>query len=209
MISTRRYVSALALLGLLLMPVWVAAAIAPSMPPDIIVKEKTDQILHLIETKRAQYAHDKAALYAMVDRRIVPYFDFRRMSRWVLARYWRTATPSQRAAFATQFRDLLVRTYATALLSYSGQRISYLPYRHNPQSRHAVVKSVIVQNDGSANVPLDYMFVHKKVGWKVYDVTIDGVSLVTNYRSVYGREIREHGLDALIADMRRANGTPP
>ena len=207
--STRRYVSALALLSFLLMPMWAVAVIAPSTPPNIIVKQKTDQILHLIETKHATYEHHKAALYAMVDRRIVPYFDFHRMSRWVLARYWRTATPAQRAAFTTQFRDLLVRTYATALLSYSGQRISYLPYRHDPHSRHAVVKSVIVQNNGSANVPLDYMFVRKNVGWKVYDVTIDGVSLVTNYRSVYGRRIREHGLNALIADMKHANGTPP
>ncbi len=207
--SERRYISTLALLGLLLMPAWVAAAITPSTPPNIIVEQKTNQILHLIETKHAKYAHDRAALYAMVDHRIVPYFDFRRMSRWVLARYWRTAKPAQRAAFTTQFRDLLVRTYATALLSYSGQRISYLPYRHNPHSRHAVVKSVIVQNNGSANVPLDYMFVHKKIGWKVYDVTIDGVSLVTNYRSVYGRKIREHGLSALIANMKHANGTPP
>ena len=201
----RRYAGALILFGCLL-PTWVWAAITPSTPPNVVVHEKTNEILHLIEKKRAVYDHDKAALYAMVDKEVVPYFDFRRMSRWVLARYWRTATPAQRAAFTTQFRDLLVRTYATALLSYSGQRIAYLPYRSSAQSRHTMVKTVIVENDGSANIPIDYMFVHKKDGWKVYDVTIDGVSLVTNYRSVYGGKIRRHGLNALIASLKRANG---
>ncbi|AWP22455.1 toluene tolerance protein [Acidiferrobacter sp. SPIII_3] len=205
MTLTRRYAGALILLGCL-MPAWVWAAITPSTPPNVIVHEKTNVILHLIEQKRAVYDHNKAALYAMVDKEVVPYFDFRRMSRWVLARYWRTATPAQRAAFTTQFRDLLVRTYATALLSYSGQRIAYLPYRAGAGSRHAMVKTMILENNGSANIPLDYMFVHKKAGWKVYDVTIDNVSLVTNYRSVYGGKIRRHGLNALIASLKRANG---
>ena len=205
MTSIRRYAAMWALIGCLL-PAWVLAAITPSTPPNVIVQQKTDQILHLIEKNRAVYDRNKAALYAMVDKQIVPYFDFGRMSRWVLARYWRTATPAQRAAFTTQFRDLLVRTYATALLSYSGQRIAYLPYRAGAGSRHAMVKTMILENNGSANIPLDYMFVHKKAGWKVYDVTIDNVSLVTNYRSVYGGKIRRHGLNALIASLKRANG---
>ncbi len=208
MTSIRRYAAMWALIGCLL-PAWVLAAIAPSTPPNVIVQQKTDQILHLIEKNRAVYDRNKAALYAMVDKQIVPYFDFGRMSRWVLARYWRTATPAQRAEFTLQFRNLLVRTYATALLSYSGQRISYLPYRGTAQSRHAVVDTLILENNGGANIPIDYMFVHNETGWKVYDVTIDGVSLVTNYRSVYGSRIRRDGLSALIADMKRANGTSP
>lgn len=198
----------LALWGLLI-PAWAVAAMGPSTPPNVIVRTKTDQILHLIETKRSLYDHNKAALYAMVDHRIVPYFDFNRMSRWVLARYWRTAKPQQRVAFTTQFRDLLVRTYATALLSYSGQRIAYLPYRPNPKSSHAMVKTEVIENNGGSNIPIDYMFFHKKAGWKVYDVTIDGVSLVTNYRSVYAGKIRRAGLNGLIASMKRANGAHP
>lgn len=198
----------LAVLGFL-MPTWAVAAMGPSTPPNVIVHKKTDQILHLIETKRRLYDHNKAALYAMVDHRIVPYFDFNRMSRWVLARYWRTANPQQRAAFTTQFRDLLVRTYATALLSYSGQRIAYLPYRPNPKSSHNMVKTEVIENNGGSNIPIDYMFFHKKVGWKVYDVTIDGVSLVTNYRSVYAGKIRRSGLNGLIASMKRVNGSFP
>ncbi len=199
------YALAAILVGLVLPMARAGAAIVPGTPPNVIVHEKTDQILHLIEQKRSHYAHDRAALYAMVDKRIVPYFDFRRMSRWVLARYWRTATPAQRAAFTTQFRDLLVRTYATALLSYSGQRIAYLPYRGG-NGRHAMVKTEIIENNGGSNIPIDYMFVHKPIGWKVYDVTIDGVSLVTNYRSVYASKIRRGGLNGLIESMKRVNG---
>ncbi|MHB8254755.1 MAG: MlaC/ttg2D family ABC transporter substrate-binding protein [Acidiferrobacter sp.] len=205
---TKRCASFVALLGCLV-PVGALAQIAPSTPPNMIVHEKTDQILSLIEHKRNLYKHDKGALYAMVNRRIVPYFDFQRMSRWVLARYWRTANPAQRTAFTAQFTDLMVRTYATALLSYSGQRITYLPYRGSAQSSHAMVKTLIMENNGGANIPIDYMFVRLAAGWKVYDVTIDGVSLITNYRSVYASEIRRNGLDGLIASMKRANGANP
>ncbi len=205
MMLMRRYGSLIALLGFLV-PALALADIGPSTPPNVIVHLKTNQILHLIEHKRGVYRHNKQALYAMVDHRIVPYFDFRRMSRWVLARYWRTATPQQRTAFTTQFTALMVRTYATALLSYSGQRIDYLPYRANPNSRHVMVKTLIVENNGGSNIPVDYMFIHEKVGWKVYDVTIDGVSLVTNYRSVYTTKIQRSGLNGLIASMKRANG---
>ncbi len=199
-----RYTVLVMLIGLLA-PLTAWAVIAPTTPPNVIVREKTRQILHSIEHKRALYEHNHKALYGMVDRQVVPYFDFPRMARWVLARYWRTAKPAERKAFTTQFRDLLVRTYATALLSYSGQRIDYLPYRQ-PRRRHALVRTLILQNNGAANIPIDYMFVHKTVGWKVYDVTIDGVSLVTNYRTVYASKIRRSGLPALIASMKRANG---
>lgn len=208
MTLVRRYGSLIAFFGFLV-PVLALAHMGPSTPPNVIVRLKTNQILHLIEQKRSVYQHDRTALYAMVDHRIVPYFDFRRMSRWVLARYWRTATPTQRTGFTAQFTALMVRTYATALLSYSGQRIKYLPYRVNPQSRHAMVKTLIMENNGGSNIPVDYMFVHEKVGWKVYDVTIDGVSLVTNYRSVYASKIQRSGLNGLITSMKRANGATP
>lgn len=205
MMSMRRYGLLIAFLGFLV-PALALARIAPSTPPNVIVHLKTNQILHLIEHKHSVYQHDRPALYAMVNKRIVPYFDFRRMSRWVLARYWRTATPQQRVGFTKQFTALMVRTYATALLSYSGQRIDYLPYRANPHGRHAMVKTLIVENNGGSNIPVDYMFVHEKAGWKIYDVMIDGVSLVTNYRSVYATKIQRSGLNGLIASMKRANG---
>jgi len=189
----------------LFVPMSAMAVMAKGTPPNVLVHKKTTQILHLIEVNRGKYKRDKQALYAMVDQNIVPYFDFKRMSRWVLARYWRTASAAEREAFTTQFRALLVRTYATALLSYSGQRIAYLPYRENPQSRHAEVRTEVIENNGGSNIPIDYMFVHQEGGWKVYDVTIDGVSLVTNYRSVYASKVRHQGLDALIASMKRVN----
>lgn len=195
---------------LLLAVPWVAVAgVNPESSPEVLVQTKTAQILRLIEHNRSNYVHDRASLYAMVNAQIVPYFDFRRMSRWVLARYWRTATPEERSQFTIQFTGLLVRTYATALLSYSGQRIRYLPFRMNPKSRHATVETAVIQNNGGANIPIDYEFVDEHGRWKVYDVTIDGVSLVTNYRSVYAGKIRRDGLPALIASMARVNRENP
>ncbi|HUW98502.1 MAG TPA: ABC transporter substrate-binding protein [Acidiferrobacter sp.] len=204
----KQSVALVALLALLV-PVWARAEIAPSTPPNVIVQQKTDEILKLIEQNRSVYQQDKNALYQMVDRRIVPYFDFDRMSQWVLARYWRTASPAQRTAFKAQFTDLLVRTYATALLSYSGQRISYLPYREQAGSDHALIRTLVIENNGGPNIPIDYSFVHDPTGWKVYDVSIDGVSLITNYRSVYESKIRRDGLDGLIVSMKRVNGASP
>lgn len=199
---------AVVLAGLMASPAF-AVTLAANAPPNVIVQEKTNQILHLIEQKRHAYKAHRALLYKMVNRRIVPYFDFARMSRWVLGRYWRQATPSERQQFTVQFTDLMVRTYATALLSYSGQRIVYLPYRQNAGSRHVMVRTEIRQNNGGPAIPINYMFVDEKGAWKVDDVTIDNVSLVTNYRSVYATKIRRDGLKALIASMARANHGVP
>ena len=187
----------------------VAAPVGAGGSPEALVHEKTEEILHLIERNRSLYSSDRAALYAMVNKRLVPYFDFRRMSRWVLGQYWRKATPAQQDAFTTQFTGLLVRTYATALLSYSGQKIAYSPFRMDPQSDHAVVRTRVIQTNGGPNIPIDYEFVRKADGWKVYDVTIDNVSLVTNYRSVYASKIRRDGLQALIDSMARVNRANP
>ncbi len=191
-------------------PVWAfAAPLNAEASPEVLVRTKTEEILHLIEHNRALYRANRADLYSMVNKRLVPYFDFRRMSQWVLGRYWRSATPAQQHAFTQQFTGLLVRTYATALLSYSGQRIAYAPFRMDPQSDHAVVRTRVIQVNGGPDIPIDYEFVHQPDGWKVYDVTIDNVSLVTNYRSVYASKIRRDGLPALIDSMARVNRANP
>lgn len=195
----RRYGSMLILVALL----FSALPALAEDNPEQLVHSKTDTIMQLIKQHRTDYRQDHRKLYAMVDKEVLPYFDFQRMSQWVLGRYWRTATEDQRTRFVKEFRDLLVRTYATALLNYNDQKVEFLPSLGKPTQDHMKVRTQIVQTNGAPNIPIDYSFYKAPEGWRVYDVTIEGISLVTNYRATYAEKIRSQGLDALIASLAR------
>lgn len=175
--------------------------LAAAPMPDELVKGTTDQIVELLKVNRAAYEKDHAKLYDMVYTRILPHFDFSVMSRAVLGRHWRDASKEQRSRFAGEFRNLLVRTYATALLKYTDEKVVYFPFNGRPEDKTAVVKTEVKLSGGGPPVPIQYSFYQGRDGWKVYDVTIDGVSLVTNYQSTYAAKIRSDGIDALIANM--------
>ncbi len=175
---------------------------AASTAPDELVHKATDEILATIKTNRDVYAKDHTRLYKMAEEKVLPHFDFVRMSQWVLGLNWRKATPEQRGRFVAQFRDLLVRTYSTALLNYNDQQIIYRPLNMKPADDDVLVKTEVKQSGGAPNIPINYSFYKNKDGaWKVYDVAIDGVSLVTNYRSVYASKIKDQGMDALLTSM--------
>lgn len=171
--------------------------------PEALVRQVTQEIVELIKKNRDVYSKDLNKLYAMVDEKVLPHFDFTRMSQWVLGRHWREATEEQRQRFIKEFRDLLVRTYATALLNYTDQEIVYLPSQKRGENE-VTVKTEIKQS-GGPGVPIQYTFYKGPQGWKVYDVVIEGVSLVANYRSVYASKIKQQGLDAVIASMAKDN----
>jgi len=174
--------------------------------PEELVHKTTDEILVEIKAHRNAYARDYARLYKMADEKVLPHFDFRRMSQWVLGRFWKEASPEQRDRFTSEFRDLLVGTYSQALLNYNDQKIVYLPVQRKPDDTEVTVKTEVKQTGGQPNIPIHYSFYkNKDSAWKVYDITIEGVSLVTNYRSVYATKIREKGLDALIAEITDTN----
>lgn len=173
--------------------------------PDQLVKTTTDRILQLIKANRTEYTRDHQKLYAMVDKEVLPHFDFRAMSRQVLAQNWRTATPEQQERFMKEFRDLLVRTYATALLKYNDEEIRYHPVRANAEDKQVLIRTEVIQGGGGQPVPINYSFFRTDAGWKVYDVSVASVSLVTNYRATYADKVRAQGLDALIASIADAN----
>jgi phospholipid transport system substrate-binding protein len=125
------------------------------------------------------------------------------MSQWVLGVHWRNATPAQRDAFVTQFEDLLVRTYSRALVDYRNQKVAFLPARAR-SADEVTVRASIDQGSGPA-IPIAYEMYRTDAGWKVYDVAIDGVSLVINYRSSFGQEIRRGGIDGLIQRLAEKN----
>lgn len=183
------------------------AVLAAVAEPDVLVRDTTEEILKRIKTNKDTYSADNKKLYAMVDELVVPHFDFRAMSKLVLGQNWRNATEPQRDAFTKEFRDLLVRTYSTALLKYTNEEIIYLPYRGPLTERTAEIRVEVKSTTGARNVPLAYSFFRReaKDAWKVYDVTIDGVSLVTSFKTTYAERVQRGGLDALIAQLAKDN----
>jgi phospholipid transport system substrate-binding protein len=184
------------------LPVTQAAAPAP----DQTVRQATDKILTLIRQHKVAYQADHRKLYAMVDQNVLPYFDFRKMSALVLGSNWREADGAQRDRFISEFRQLLVRTYATALLKYNDEQVVILPYRAPlPDDRTVTVKTE-VRRSGQAPIPIHYEFYLNRDGqWKVYDVSIEGVSIVTSYTNTYAERVRRDGLDKLIAGLAQEN----
>jgi phospholipid transport system substrate-binding protein len=132
--------------------------------------------------------------------------DFEAMAKLVLGKHWRTATSEQRSRFVGEFKALLIRTYRTSLAEYSDEKVSFLPFREGEQpEKLATVRSEIIRGNGPS-IPINYSLRYKKDdGWKVYDIGIEGVSLVTNYRSSFAREINQNGMDYLIESLHRRN----
>ena len=194
-------------LAIFILTLFSSVSMAATAAPDVLVRDTTNEILSLLRKNHTAYKKDTKKLYAMVHKKILPHFDFTAMSRMVLARNWRSANENQRSRFTIAFRDLLVRTYATALLKYTNEKIAFLPYHAQPSDRKVMVKTEIRPGAGGPAIPLYYRFYDKQGEWKVFDVSIDGVSMVTNYRSVYAEKVRKQGLDALIDQISTENTT--
>lgn len=170
---------------------------------EALVKSTTDNVLHILEKEREVIQKDPGRIYGIVDEYIIPNFDFERMSQRVLGKFWLRATKDQQDRFQAQFQTLLVRTYATALREYSNQKVEFLPSRPRGDGEVSV-RTQIVQSGGPP-ISIDYELRKNSEQWKVYDVTIEGVSLVINYRSTFASEIRSNGLDALIERLAKHN----
>lgn len=191
------------LLLLLLLPA-AAPAQAPTAP-DALVRDTAERMLEVLRERRGELDERPQVVYALVEEIVLPHFDFELMSRYVLAQNWRGASPGQRERFVEEFRQLLVRTYATSLAEYSGQQIDYLPLRGDPERGRVTVSTVIKQNGGGPDIPVDYNLRRTEAGWKVFDVIIEGLSLVQNYRGSFASEIHRRGLDGLIEQLAERN----
>lgn len=191
-------------LALLLLAIVCAPRVSAGADPQEVVRQASEQILDELERQGAALTGDPQRLHTLVDAVLLQHMDFARMSRWVLGKHWKSATPDQQARFIAEFRRLLVRTYATALAGYSGQRIQFLPQRDGGSADEAVVRMEIQQTGGPA-IPVQFSLYRSGEDWKAYDVLIDGISLVANYRTTFGAEVRNGGLDALIQTLAARN----
>jgi phospholipid transport system substrate-binding protein len=177
-----------------------------AMGPQELVKETTDQTLSRLKHDRAALQQNPDGIYDLVQEIITPHFDFVRISAWVLGKYWRTASKEQKIRFVKAFRTLLVQTYGVVLLDYTEQELRYLPLRDDPASGDVTVRTEVIQPNGEA-VSINYRLYLKNGDWKVYDISVEGVSLVTNFRTSYATEIKQSGLDALIQRLEVKIGT--
>lgn len=196
-------------LTMLLSATLLAAGTARAeMTADELVKQTAEDVLATIKNDKDIQAGNQQKIFALAEEKILPNFDFDRVCRMVLGKNWKAATPEQQAAFQKEFRSLLLRTYATALGKYRNQVIEYKPLRAEPDAKNVSVKTQILQPGGQP-IAVDYSLVKVEGGWKVYDIVIESVSLVTNYRSQFSNEIRTNGLDSLnkkLAEKNKAAG---
>ena len=182
------------LFGLLMI---ASSAFAQEDSPEAMIKKVTDDVLTIVrQDKDIQSGNTKKAI-ELVEAKVLPSFNFQHMTSLAMGKDWRAATPEQKKQLADEFKTLLVRTYSNALTGYKDQTIRYKPTKMQGGETDVIVKTEVVQ-PGNKPVPLDYSVEKLAEGWKVYDVVVSGVSLVTNYRDTFNQEVRASGIDGLI-----------
>jgi phospholipid transport system substrate-binding protein len=189
---------------LLLLSVLSATARAGEglLPPQQVIQRTSDQLQ--VSLQKPEYKSNFRKATEFVEQVINPSIDFDRVSVLVLGKYWKNATPDQKERFKKEFRLLLVRTYTTAFTEYSDWKIRYLPLEMNPSDKKTMVRTEILQ-PGAQPVAVNYRMVAEGGQWRVYDVLIEGVSLLQNYRSSFTEEVSRTGIDQLIAHLAERN----
>jgi phospholipid transport system substrate-binding protein len=175
--------------------------------PDALVKRVAEDILTTIRSDKELQAGNQAKVKQIMETKLVPNFDFARMTALAMGRSWRTATPEQQKQLTDEFRTLLVRTYSGALTNYRDNTMDYKPLRMNPGDTEVTVRTE-VKRQGQAAVQIDYSMEKMPDGWKAYDVIVAGVSLVTNYRDEFNDTVKSSGIDGLIAVLAKKNAGP-
>jgi phospholipid transport system substrate-binding protein len=171
---------------------------AGDTPPDVLARTTTQDVLVILKQDKTIQSGNQAKVYQLVEAKILPNFDFNRMTQLAVGKHWQGATAQQKQSLVTEFRNLLVRTYSRSLTEFSNQTVEFKPLAIKPDDTDVTVHSEIRQSGGQQPLPIDYSMYKTAFGWKVYDVSIDGVSLVTNYRASFSSTIRQSGIDGLI-----------
>ncbi len=177
------------------------------MDADALVKRVAEDVLTTIRSDKELQAGNQAKVKEIIETKLVPHFDFARMTALAMGRNWRTATPEQQKRLTDEFRTLLVRTYSGALANYRDNTMDYKPLRMNPGDTEVTVRTE-VKRQGQAAVQIDYSMEKMPDGWKAYDVIVAGVSLVTNYRDEFNDTVKSSGIDGLIAVLAKKNAGP-
>ena len=177
--------------------------------PDALVKRVTDEVLAIIKADKELQAGNPQKVVSLAEQKVLPHFDFTRMTRLAVGKNWQQANDAQKESLTKEFRTMLVRTYSTSLSAYRNQTIEVKPLKMAAGDKEVTVRTQVVQ-PGGPPIPIDYAMEKADSGWKVYDVVIDGASLVTTYRGSFNDQIQKGGIDGLVKTLadRNKSGQP-
>jgi phospholipid transport system substrate-binding protein len=191
------------LLGVCWMAVLPARA-ADTMAPDALSKAVTEEVLAVLKADKDIQSGNQKKVIELVEKKVLPHFNFTRMTRLAVGGNWRQATPEQQKRLTDEFRTLLVQTYAATLTAYRDEKVEFRPLRMKPDDTDVLVRTSIIQSTGKP-VPVDYRMEKSDAGWKVYDVIVADLSLVQNYRGTFNSEVQKGGIDGLIKALADKN----
>jgi len=179
---------------------FATAVAAQDLAPDALVKKISDEVIDIVKQDKDIQAGHQKKINDLVDAKVLPHFNFSRMTALAVGRNWPKASAEQQKALISEFRTLLVRTYSSALTTYKNQVIEFKPLRAAAGDTDVTVRTQVKQ-PGTEPVSIDYSMEKTPGGWKVYDVVVGGVSLVTNYRETFNAQVRDGGVDGLIKSL--------
>lgn len=172
---------------------------------EALIRDVQDKVRERLQQESEALQSDLPGLYAIVDELIVPHVDVTTMSRLVLGQHWKKATEEQRARFAAEFSNLMVRTYARSLLGYDQYQVEFLPTVLGKREGRAIVRTELVSSAASSRLPVSFRMREKGGAWRVVDLIVNGISLVTTYRESFGAQVSGGGLEPLIAQLKEKN----
>ncbi len=191
-------------LSLCTLSAWAQAAVAPGPAPQELIQTSAENLLQALDADRKAIQADPTRVDRLVDTILLPSFDTDYSARLVLGKHWRTATPVLRQRFTDAFYQSLLRNYGTALAEFTAERMAFLPFRGDLASGQATVRTEVKRLDGT-RVPVNFSLRATPAGWKAWDVTIEGISYVRNFRSDVGSEVEQRGLLAVIERLEADN----
>lgn len=194
--------------GVLVLATLLPVSALAQESPEALVKRVSQETVQAIKADPKLAAGDPARVREVIEQKLLPHFDFGRMTALAMGRNWRQATPEQQQKLTGEFRSLLVRTYSNALTQYRDEKLDVKPVRADAAATEVTVRSEVLR-DGRPPVQIDYAMTKTPQGWRAYDVIVGGVSLVTNYRDEFGEQVKAVGVDGLIKTLADKNRTAP
>ena len=182
-----------------------ASVAAMDVAPDVLVKTVTNDVLDIVRKDKDIQSGNTQKAIDLVEAKVLPNFNFTRMTQLAMGREWRQASAAQQKILTDEFHTLLVRTYAKALTQYKNETVDYKPFSMKAGETDVRVRTEVIQAGAGTNIGLDYWLEKSGTGWKVYDIEVGGISIVTNYRGSFASEVRNGGIDGLIKTLQTKN----